>query len=72
MAIKVNDIIDHLHWGQGVVTEVGKDIPGKTPRAGTIRVRFMINGPEDWNLWVLNGNDEHSSWEFTGERVPFI
>ena len=54
MGIKVNDVIEHRHWGQGVVTEVGKDIPGKTLRAGTIRVRFMVNGPEDWNLWVLN------------------
>ena len=54
MGIKVNDVIDHRHWGQGVVTEVGKDIPGKTLRAGTVRVRFMVNGPEDWSLWVLN------------------
>jgi hypothetical protein len=55
MAIKVNDVIEHRHWGQGVVTEVGKDISGRGPlRAGTVRVRFMVNGPEDWNLWVLN------------------
>ena len=59
MPIKVNDVIDHRHWGQGVVTEVGEDVPGKMPlRAGTVRVRFMINGPfdgpDDWNLWVLN------------------
>ena len=44
MNIKVNDIVEHRHWGQGVVTEVGKDIPGKTLRAGTVRVRFMVNG----------------------------
>ena len=54
MALKIDDIVEHRHWGQGVVTEVGKDIPGQTLRAGTVKVRFMINGPEDWNLWVLN------------------
>ena len=54
MTIKVNDVIEHCHWGQGVVTEVGKDSPGQLAMAGFIRVRFMVNGPEDWNLWVLN------------------
>ena len=49
MAIKVNDIVDHRHWGQGVVTE----LPKEANRAGTIRARFMIGGPEDWELWVL-------------------
>ena len=49
MGIKVNDVIDHWCWGQGVVIEIGKE----ANRAGTIRARFMINGPEEWNLWVL-------------------
>lgn len=54
MALKIDDVVDHRLWGQGVVTEVGQDIPGQTLRAGTVKVRFMVNGPEDWNLWVLN------------------
>ena len=52
--LKTGDIVDHRHWGHGVVVEVGEDIPGKCLRAGTVKVQFMINGPEDWNLWVLN------------------
>ena len=54
MGIKVNDVIDHRHWGQGVVTEVGKDIPGKTLRAGTVKVRFKVSGPGAMAHWVLN------------------
>ena len=49
MAIKVNDIIDHRHWGQGVVTEIGEE----ANRAGTIRARFVTCGTDDWHLWVL-------------------
>ena len=55
MAIKVNDVIDHRYWGQGVVTEIGKE----ANRAGTIRARFVTCGTDDWHprahwhLWVL-------------------
>ena len=50
--LKTGDIVDHRHWGHGVVVEVGEDT-GKCLRAGTVKVQF-INGPEDWNLWVIN------------------
>ena len=45
MGIKVNDVIEHRHWGQGVVKKIS---------GSTVFVEFMIQGEEDWNLWVLN------------------